>query len=387
MLLKQTYSKRRQISLRLTLSIYLIFACERALGATLYTQLDNLVTNLITSDFQFEIEAFLEQEQQNWEEIAEKILVSKTNTASSLGLLVANSVGDRDRSNTEKAPLSIRSVVETFKKLDLETERKRAPSKVPVLPQVAYRDIDKGVYVFQPTATVKERSGDVVVFERDNFISAGSLGKLGAIGISGFRIATPNPIASVGTSSVPQTSGGIGITPVHLSAPILNAQLALLPQNQIATFVGSANASVNNVLNALNSFGGLKVDVGFRLLPAIAVPSQLDLQDDVIKQSNLVRSDLAMISPLQTQLQARIEQDAKESYGKQQGFQRSMYQQAASTKAQYRQVQSESLKQLQEQQQRQIERQQERQQRLKEQFQKRIQNQLQRYRKSQPNLR
>ncbi|MCU0534890.1 MAG: hypothetical protein MUD14_13445 [Hydrococcus sp. Prado102] len=388
MLLKQTHSKRKQLLLKLTLPIYLIFACDRALGATLFTRLDNLVTNVITSDFQFEIEAFLEQEKQNWEEIAEKILVSKTNTASSLGLLVANSVGDRTQSYAEKAPLSIRSVVETFKQLNLETDRKNAKaSNVPRLPQVAYRDIDKGVYVFEPTSTVKEQSGNAIVFDQDNFVSAGSFGQVRSIGISGFSIATPNPIAAVGTSSASQPSSGMGITPVHLSAPILNAQLSLLPQNQISSFIGSANASINNVLNTLNSFGGLKVERGFRLLPTISVPSQLDLQDDFVQKSNLVRGNVALISPLQTQIQKQVKLDAQKSYGQQQDFQRSMYEQAASRQQQYQKMQKESLKKFKEQQQRQIERQQERQEKLKERFQKQLDKNLKKYKERHRKLR
>lgn len=379
MLSKQTHSNRKQFSLRLILLIYLIFAGERALGATLFNKLDNLVT-LVTSDLQFEVEAFLEQERQNWEEIAEKILVAKVNTSSPLGLLVANSVGDRAQNHAEKPTLSIRSVVETFKQLDLKTDRKNAkPSKVPKLPQVAYGDIDKGVYVFEPTSTVPKRSSDSIVFDQDNFASAGSFGQVRSIGSLGFSIATLNSIATVRTSSVPQPSGRIGITSVHLSVPILNAHLSLLPQNQISSSIGSANASVNNVLNTLNSFGGLKVDVGFRLLPTISVPSKLDLHDDVIQKSDLVRSNLAIISPLQSQVQKRIEQDAKKSYGKQQGIQRSMYEKAANRQLKSQQMQKRSIGRLQEQQQQQIERQQKRQEKLQEQFQKRLKNSLQKY--------
>lgn len=388
MLMKQSQSKRKQFSLKLILSIYLIFAGERALGATLFTKLDSLVDDVVTSNLQFEIEAFLEQERQNWEEIAEKILVSNTKTDSPLGLLVANSVGERDRSNVEESPLSIRSIVETFKQLDLETDRKNAtPSKVPKLPQVAYRDIDKGVYVFEPTAKVREKATNSILFDRDNFISASSFGKIGSLGISGFSIATPNPLASPGISSVPQPSGARGIiAPVQLSAPISNAQLSLLPHNPISTSLGSTNTNVNNVLNALNSFGGLKVDVGFRLFPAISVPGELDLNDDVIQKSDLVRSNLAMVSPIQLQVQERIERDAKKSYYKQQGFQFSMYEQASSRKTQYRQMQIESTKRLQEQQKQQIERQQDRQERLKQRFDRQLKHRLQKFKERQRNL-
>lgn len=389
MLLKQTYSKQKQFSLRLTLSLYMICACEQALGATLLSRLDNLVTNLVTSDFQFEIEVFLEQEQQNWGEIAEKILVSKTDTSSPLGLLVANSVGDRDRSDAEKAPLSIRSVVETFKQLDLEVDRRKnaKPTKVPRLPQVAYGDIDKGVYVFEPTATDKKQSTNTIMFARENFASAASFGKVGSIGISGFSIATLNPVNSLGTSSLPQASGAIGITPVHLSLPVLNSQLSLLPQNQISTSIGGTNASVNNVLNALNSFGGLKIDRGFRLFPEVFVTSQLDIQDDAIRKSDLVRSDLSMISPLQTKVQERIERETQKSYGKQQSLQRSMYVQVTTRKVQYQQIQRQSSKKLQEQQQQQIRKQQARQERLRDKFEQQIENHLQRYQKRKQKIR
>jgi hypothetical protein len=388
MLMKQFQSHRKQFSLRLILSIYLIFACERALGATLFTKLDSLVDDVVTSNLQFEIEVFLEQERQNWEKIAEKILVSNTKNDSPLGLLVANSIGESDRGNVEKSPLSIRSVVETFKQLDLETDRKNAtPSKVPKLPQVAYRDIDKGVYVFEPTTKVKEKANNSILFDRDNFISAGAFGKIGSIGISGFSIATPNPLASPGTPSAPQPSGARGIiAPVQSSAPISNAQLSLLPQNQISSSLGSNNTTVNNVLNALNSFGGLKVDVGFRLFPTISVPGELDLNDDVIQKSDLVRSNLAMVSPLQLQVQERIERDAKKSSQKQRGFQFSMYEQASSRKTQYRQMQIESTKRLQEQQKQQIKRQQDRQERIKERFEQQLEHRLQRFKERQRNF-
>jgi hypothetical protein len=388
MLMKQFQSKRKQFSLKLVLSIYLIFACERALGATLFTKLDNLVDDIVTSNLQFEIEAFLEQERQNWEAIAEKILVSNTKTDSTLGLLVANSVEERDRGNVENSPLSIRSIVETFKQLDLETDRKNAtPSKVPKLPQVAYRDIDKGVYVFEPTAKVREKATNSILFDRDNFASAGSFGKIGSLGISGFSISTPNPIASFGTPSVPQPSGARGIVaPVQLSAPISNAQLSLLPHNQISTSIGSNNTAVNNVLNALNSFGGLKVDVGFRLLPAISVPGELDLNDDTIQKSKLVRSNLAMVSPIQLQVQERIERDAKKSSNKQRGFQFSMYEQASSRRTKYRQIQIASTRRLQKQQKQQIKRQQDRQAQLKEKFDRQLEHRLQRFKERQRNF-
>lgn len=388
MLTKQRYCQRKQFSLKLTLLIYSIFPCYEAVGATLFTNLDNLV-KLVSSDWQFEVETFLEQERQNWEEIAEKILVSKPDTSSSLGLLVANSVEDRDRSNAENSPLSIRSVVETFKQLNLKSDLKNAKaSTVPRLPQVAYSDIDKGVYVFEPTSTVREQSTNSILFDEDNFVSKASFGQVRSIGSSGFSIAVPNSTPSVGMSSLPQPSGGLSMKSVHLSAPSLNAQLSVLPQDRFSTFIGqlSTDANVNNVLNTLNTFGGLKVNVGFRLFPTVAVPNQLDLRADAIQTSDLIRSNLAMISPLQSQIQQQVSRDVQKSYGRQINIQRSTYERATSRQKDYQHRQKESLEQRKERQQQQIERHKERQAKLKERFEEQLQDQLQKYKDRQRKL-
>jgi hypothetical protein len=349
-MLKEQYpSKPQRIVGWIALFAYLISPAYQAIGATLSLGIDNsLISNLP-----------LGEDEETWQLIPGEILVSDERL-NSINLIDSNFSLGQSQADEANGSLSMQSIINSFNRLRLDSNgQSDQEATVPILPQVRYSDVDKGVYVFEPTSTRQIKPPNIFLFEANTIKSAISIPK------------------------IPKVEVNVGMQKMGLKVPQFDSLLSLIPKKDVTKSIedvdpNSLLTEFNNVLN--QKFGDLKIDIGFSLLPQTIIPTPLDLQDNFLKTSNLIRTDLEVIPALQTEIEERVQRQIEQQYASEK--QRAQIAQLLREEQErQQQIESERLERLKERQQEQLERQLEKQQKQKEKLQDYLQKQMERQKK------
>jgi hypothetical protein len=345
--LKQHFLTRSRFLVEITLLAYAILPCYQTLGATLSFEFYNSL---------LEVETSLESDRKNWESVAQEI-IDIASQVDAADLFITNfyaSASDRSQDNENQKSLSIRSLIDTFRQLNLQGSGSTSqPTNIPILPQVEYANIDKGIYAFETTSKPRNRPINSVFFNADN------------------QTSFPNRSASK-VRSIRQ-----------LSMPKFDPELSLMPRNNLSTSLEqiNVNPAVANVAPTLNGFGGINVNAGFRALPQVSVPTSMKFSNNFVKNSALVRNDLKLLPSLKTEIQQKVNEQAQLQYEQQQERQRMYREKFIEEQERQRQKLHEDMERRKQQQEQQIQQQLERQRQLQQSYQQQMERQLQEYQK------
>ncbi len=245
-----------------------------------------------------------------------------------------------------QSSLSVQSVVEALAQLKFEGKgSKNNKPNVPILPQIGYSDVLKGVYDFSPPNSTSNQpvASDRIVFRNNQFeltpVSSGLYGRSDdtAVRPTGPQVygivpytnqstlPKPEQASASGKVEFPTLNNSLVIRTPTPSAPIFASAMPIYPRTELSlSLQGTENtdedADATNT-NDLDSFGALEVTVNYRLLPEQILLTPLNLRDDPIFNNNLIRTNLAFTpitqSPLQQQLQQAV-QDYSQAQSQQQ---------------------------------------------------------------------
>ncbi|MBF2020823.1 MAG: hypothetical protein IGR93_12135 [Hydrococcus sp. C42_A2020_068] len=355
MSIQQDSLKRARSLIKITLLTYFIFPCYQTLGASLSF---GFKSSLLFGSL-LKVENSLEGDRETWESMVEEI-VNLTTQVDQVDLIIDNFyASNRSQDNEAQKSLSVSSLIEAFRQLNLEgTKSTSQPASVPILPQVKYADIDKGIYAFESSSQLQKRPTNSVFFNANN------------------QTAFPKPLGSQ-VLSIRQ-----------LSMPMLDSELALMPKNDLSASLEqmNVNPAVADVAKTINSFGAINVNNGFRMLPRESVLTSRQFNYNFLKTSTFLGNDLKSLPALKTEIQQKVNEQAQKQYEQQQERQRLYREKFLEEQERQRQKLLEQMKQRKEQQEKQIEQQLERQRKLQQLYQQQLEQQLQEYQKMREQL-
>jgi hypothetical protein len=383
MLSKKHLSRQRKFWVGITLLTYLVFPCYQTFGATFSPELDSL----FLSDLNIDNEAFLEENKKNWQLIVRQI-ISSSDRFGNIDLDSYALSLDQSQEDGSDQSLSRQSIAQSFRQLKLGSNLSSdRVGDVPTLPQVSSANVYKGVYDFGSSETESNQPTDTFVFNPSGSAYRGSSERASMGGFSnpGFRslgalgFAAPATNGSSSGSLVSLTqSQGVKALVSSFSASSFDAQLSMMPQNNISGALSrlNANDTLGSVLGVLGTFGQLKINVDFERLPQMSMPTPLNLKDDFVKTSDLIGRNVQLTSSLQAEVQQRVAKQARDQLDRQRKLQNDQYQRIADLQKRQEELQREQLERQRERQRQQLERYIERQKRLQEKYRQQMEKQF-----------